>query len=62
MEMSPVQSMTPIKFCLQEYSKLSNSGFDCSVLATSLKLLNQVVAAGGNEPISMNDYTMSELD
>ena len=62
MEMAPVQSLTPIKDCLQEYSKLANSGFDCGVLAESLQKLNQAVEAVGNNPLTFNDYTLSEMD
>lgn len=62
MELAPVMSQKPIQTCLMEYSKLANKGFDCGVLAHSLKLLNQAVAAGGNDPLTFNDYTLSEMD
>ena len=62
MEMAPVQSTTPVKACLTEYAKLATKGFNCDVLAQSLKLLNQAVAASGNDPIAMNDLTLSEMD
>ena len=55
-------SLKPIVTCLKEYSRLSNKGFDCGVLAESLKRLNQVVAAGGNDPLTFNDYSLSEMD
>mmetsp|Transcript_36751 Transcript_36751/g.44956 ORF Transcript_36751/g.44956 Transcript_36751/m.44956 type:complete len:119 (+) Transcript_36751:393-749(+) len=62
MELAPVQSMTPIKACLQEYAKLATKGFNCDSLAQSLKLLNQAVAAAGNDPLAMNDLTLSDMD
>ena len=62
MEMAPVQSLTPIKACLQEYAKISTKGFSCEVLAQSLKRLNQAVAATGNCAMTMNDLTLTELD
>jgi hypothetical protein len=62
MELSPVQSLTPIKACLFEYSRLSTNGFNCGVLAESLKRLNQAVTAVGNNPLTFSDYTLSEMD
>lgn len=62
MELAPVQSSAPVKACLAEYAKISTSGFNCAVLAESLRLLNQTVAASGNMPITMNDLSLSEMD
>lgn len=57
-----MQSTTPIKACLTEYAKIATKGFDCALLAQSLKLLNQAVAASGNDPIAMNDLTLPQMD
>ncbi len=62
MELAPVQSLTPIKACLQEYAKISTKGFNCEVLAESLKRLNQAIAATGQSAQAMNDLTITELD
>ena len=63
MEVAPVNSLTPLKTVLTEYSKISTKGFDCHTLAESLKRLNQAVQATGNHRVSMNDYTtLSEMD
>jgi hypothetical protein len=51
MELAPCQSLAPIKACLFEYSRLANQGWNCGVLAESLKKLNQAVAAVGVNPV-----------
>ena len=43
MEMAPMQSLTPIRTILNEYEKITRKGFDCHVLAESLKRLNQAL-------------------
>ena len=40
MDLAPVNSMQPLKNVLSEYSALTNRGFDCEVLAESLKRVN----------------------
>jgi len=62
METNPVQSLTPIKSCLKDYSKIADKGWDCGVLAESLKYLNSAVAAVGNNPLHFNDYSLTEMD
>lgn len=62
MEMSPLNSQSPLKLCLSEYNKLTVRGFDCSVLAGSLERLSTVVAAKGNRPKVYGDYSMAEMD
>jgi len=62
MEMSAVNSTTPIKSFFEEYSKCTTKGFDCGVLAQSLKRLNTTIHAIGNKPLTYDDYTISEMD
>ena len=62
MDVAPVQTMQPLKEVLNEYSSLTTRGFDCQVLAESLKRVNQAVAAVGNQPLTFNDYSLSEMD
>ena len=62
MEMAPVQSRTPIKQVFYEYSKMANTGWNCTFLAQSLKLINSAIAAVGNDPINFMDMNVYEMD
>ena len=62
METAPVQSMTPVKTVFMEYSKMANKGWNCGVLAQSLKLINSAIAAVGNQPLNYLDMNLSEMD
>ena len=46
METAPVQSMTPVKTVFMEYSKMANKGWNCGVLAQSLKLIIPCLPGG----------------
>lgn len=62
MQFSPLISQTPIKSVLSEYNKLTVRGFDCDVLANSLKYLSQTIQAKGNCPKVYADYSLPEMD
>ena len=62
MKTSLLMSMAPLKTCLSEYSKMTARGFDCYLLANSLRMVNQAVTARGNKPKLYTDYAIHELD
>ena len=56
------QSMTPLKICLSEYSKMTTRGFDCYLLAKSLRIVNETINARGTHPKLWSDYSIHEMD
>ena len=62
MKMALLMSMSPVKTCLSEYSKMTSRGFDCYLLANSLRMVNQAVIARGNKPKLHTDYATHEMD
>ena len=62
MRTSIFQTMTPMKVILAEYSKMTTRGFDCYLLAKSLRIVNDTISARGNSPKLWSDYSIYEMD
>ena len=62
MQSAYMNSRNPLKDILYHYNKASTKGFDASLVATTLKQINQTLKARGNKPRPFTDYSTRELD